>query len=213
MNKEYSKSVIEIKAKELLLPLKAGCPDNVWQELNYHLNEQTSAQNKWTFKPSLPKVLIVAGIVVVGVIGLIAWKFSDKIGSWSYNKASSTTMFQKPKPAPPVKKDIENVPPPKPVVTDTSHAIARPAIVKDSVSVSKNIPVVTNTVVSQNVAPLTLTSVQKNWRDSVLAVRRNARHRRDSLAMANRLKRDSMGRSSRRINRDSAAVAKSDTTW
>jgi|GEM_PF-2913338 len=209
MNKEYNKSNVEIKAKELLLPMRTACPDNVWQELNYHLNESDTGQNQWPGKLSkTSKIVVICGTVVC-VTSLLIWNLSGKIRNLSNDKSAGTTMLKN-APAP-VKKDVPQ-PQPKPVAkADTTH-IVKPAVVKDSVKVPKNNPpVVNNVVASQSVAPMVLTPAQKHWQDSVLTVRRNyimlLHHRRDSMALAKRTKGNK-----RAIPHDSATV-KADTNW
>jgi hypothetical protein len=213
MNKEYNKSNIEIKAKELLLPIRGMCPDSVWQELNYHLNEHTSVQSQWTGKLNSTSKIIIGAVAVVSVIGLLIWKFSGKIENWSHDKSTGTTLFKNAQPAPsPVKKELP--PPTKAVATsDTTHVV-KPVVVKDSAKVPKNnIPVASNVVATQNVAPVQLTAAQKNWRDSVVAVRRNAailgRHRRDSVVLA---RKGNQNGSKRAIPHDSL-TSKGDTNW
>jgi hypothetical protein len=194
MSKIYNKTNIEIKAKELLHPLQSNCPDSVWQELNYHLNEDfAGSRSGWTSKLFSPKILIISLVLLVAVT-LVLLKVSNII-SFASDKPQKPIVVQKPQNIPPpVKKEVTSPPPPpKPVVVDSTR-------IKDSLAkIAKTNAAVNNTPVIQQtqvvLVPNTTTKVdsaaikayyakrafRKHWRDSVAAVR--ARH--DSMRHTN----------------------------
>jgi hypothetical protein len=184
MSKIYNKTNIEIKAKELLHPLQSNCPDSVWQELNYHLNEDFSgSRNAWTSKLFSPKILVVSLVLLVALT-LVLLKVSNII-SFASDKPQKPVVVQKPQAVPPpVKKEVAPPPPPpKPVVIDSTHikdSLAK--IAKANVPVN-NTPVVQTTQVIPSInttakvdsaaikAYFAKRAFRKHWRDSVAAVR------------------------------------------
>lgn len=131
MSKIYNKSNIEIRAKQLLSPLRMACPDNVWHELSCQLNEQTgrTAANTKVYAPRI----LLAAIITIGIAALAIWKFSgDKFRNKLIHNATNNIVSAVAKgDVKPEKKDI--VPPAvKPATT---------VLMTDSVKKTDKLPV------------------------------------------------------------------------
>jgi hypothetical protein len=211
MSKTYNKSIIEIKAKELLFPLQVACPDTLWQELSYQLNEYNSkSENKWTNKLYTPKALALA-MVGIAIIIVAGWKLSSGMGGRLLQK-SAPTPAEKPQAAlAPSNNNFLADKPAKPVA-DTSHITKIPA--KDSV---KN-PAVAIPAANTVIAPIQQQPAITKVDTAALRryyIRIAYRRRRDSLAMVaqnNKVKTDSVTRAGRHAAHDSVARIKADTT-
>lgn len=207
MNKAYSKTGIEIKAKELLYPLRRSCPDNVWHELNQHLNEGFAGnRNNWTSRLFSPIVLVIS-LVLIGAITFVVIEFSDRIGFSA--KPQNEVVKPKPQNAPIPKKEVAPPPPPpKPVVVDSSRikdSLARVAFVRDSiVQHMKQTPQPIPTVTKVDTAAL------RRYNERLAR-----RHRRDSISAITRINAqlpDSSVHVTRHRAHDTAAQVKTDTS-
>lgn len=78
MSKIYSKTDIEIKAKQLLSPLQMACPDNVWHELSCQLSEEGTRRRALANKFYSPRNLVVA-LIAVGIVAFGLWELSIRL--------------------------------------------------------------------------------------------------------------------------------------
>jgi len=131
MSKIYKCSEIEEQAKKLLAPIQVACPDNLWQQLNYSLDEHyTSNEKTWKNSLSTPKTLGLA-IGCISLIILAAWKLLPMINNASASQAP--VAIAKPQKPSVVKTDPPPVSKPAAVAVTNTDSIAKANAAKDSI--------------------------------------------------------------------------------
>jgi hypothetical protein len=132
MNKGYAAGNVERTAKEILASMQVVCPDTVWHDLSFEL-EQTRGvtDSKWKNKLSTPQTLILVLLVLAGSTFFL-WKYMA-------GKNSTPVTYK----APPPSQIIKSAPP-QPV---QSKPVA--AVIKDTATVK---PVVTTPIQNTPVA-------------------------------------------------------------
>jgi hypothetical protein len=178
MSKIYNKSNIEIKAKELLSPIQMACPDNLWQELNFRLNEHhTVSEKRWKNSLHTPKTLVFV-IAAVGILSLLGLKFLPQINNLSYAK-SATVVIQKPQKPAVVKTEPPTAPKPDVAVVNTD-SITKANSAKDSIQ--------------KQAEQMQLANARAAYyarRDSLRRIMKLSNHGKDSTAHLNKMGSDS----------------------
>jgi hypothetical protein len=193
MNRVQHKSEIEIKAKQLLSSLQVTCPENLWQELNYRLNEEIGEREKsWKNNIYSPKILafVLGGL---GIIGVFVWRFLPQINDISAGKVGAVTNTQKPITSPPAKtpEPVKVIAPAPSKDTGSQDKATAPDTIKKAETATA--PVATSTATTVATPTVAVTEAEKAAyyarRDSIRKTRKLWYARRDSLA---KLKQDSV---------------------
>ena len=140
MSTDYANSSFEQKARELLSPLSAACPDTVWESLTADLAaRRAEADNKWFKAANTPKTALIAASVIA-VITLSSWLFFTNKG----NKHNAEVVNTNVQPPAPQKANVALVNENKPA---TPVAVV---VKKDSVIPQAPVPVQSQPLVQNN---------------------------------------------------------------
>ncbi len=137
MNKGYAAGNVERTAKEVLASMQVVCPDTVWQDLSFEL-EQTRgvADSKWKNKLSTPQTLILVLLVLAGSTFFL----------WRYMAGKNTVPVAYKTPAP--SQIIKPTPQQQPVQTKPIAVVAKDtvAVKPATIASTQNTPLAANTM-------------------------------------------------------------------
>ncbi|NNM94502.1 MAG: hypothetical protein HKL88_03455 [Bacteroidia bacterium] len=111
----------EKSAKELLYAMQPDCPEKVWQELSFEL-EQRGGSSEGNLKVSRKTILIIALVLLIGAPAVfILVKYSTGLSEPPVKEESKPLSIQAPAAAPVVQQQLAKAVPP-PAAPDTVNA-------------------------------------------------------------------------------------------
>jgi hypothetical protein len=143
MNKGYVAGNVEKTAKEVLASMQVVCPDAVWQDLSFELEQNRGVtDSKWKNKLNTTQTLVLVLLVLAGSTFFL----------WRYMAGKNTVPVTYN--APPPSQIIKPAPKPEPVKSKPVVAIVKDTVAPKPANVvsAQNIPAIANTMpIVQNV--------------------------------------------------------------